>query len=68
MERQELPDAVPVPDAVEQRRDVAEAVPDDENPITDGNGFPLEAAAADWQEQNETVSADPDPDEFGSAT
>ncbi|GAS99041.1 uncharacterized protein RMCC_6006 [Mycolicibacterium canariasense] len=63
MDREQFPDAVPEADAVEQLRDVTEPVPDEENSVTDPGAPPLEASAADWQEQNEVV--DTGDDDFG---
>lgn len=57
-----LPDDVPVADAVEQQRTPLEPVPDEETWAEEASDVPLEAAAADWQEQQETVELDPDED------
>ena len=59
----ELPDDVPVADAVEQQRTASEPVPDEEASAEPPQDAPLEVAAADWQEQLETVELDPDLDE-----
>ena len=59
----EVPDDVPVADAVEQNRDAVERPPDAEAPEVPTNGLPLEATDADWQEQSQTVDSDPDLDE-----
>ena len=56
----ELPDDVPVPDAVEQQRAASEPIPDEEVSAEPRENPPLEAPAADWQEQLETVDLDPD--------
>jgi hypothetical protein len=58
----ELPDDVPVADAVEQQRDTAEPVLDEEASAGPPASPPLEASDADWQEQVETVDLDPDED------
>ncbi|MDV3126948.1 hypothetical protein M1247_18645 [Mycobacterium sp. 21AC1] len=58
MERQDVPDEVPIADAVEQDRDAVEPTPDEEAPEP-ATGMPLEATGADWQEQSETVDLDP---------
>ena len=60
---EELPDDVPVADAVEQQRSI-EPVPDEEDFAEPPDGVPLEAAPADWQEQRETVELDPELDEL----
>lgn len=68
IERDSIPDDVPVPDAVEQNRSVAESAdlenvdPAERVPIDDGSA-PLESNELDWQEQRQVVE-DPDPDEF----
>ena len=59
----ELPDDVPVADAVEQSRMPVEPVPDEEASAEPPEDVPLEAAPADWQEQLETVELDPELDE-----
>jgi len=61
---EELPDDVPVSDAVEQQRTTSEPVPDEEATAEPPDDMPLEAAPADWQEQLEVVELDPEPDEF----
>jgi hypothetical protein len=60
---EELPDDVPVADAVEQQRTPIEPVPDEEDSAGPPDDVPLEATPADWQEQLETVDLDPDLDE-----
>jgi hypothetical protein len=57
---EELPDDVPVADAVEQQRTPVEPVLDEEASAEPPDDVPLEAAQADWQEQLETVELDPD--------
>ena len=59
---EELPDDVPIADAVEQSRTPVEPVPDEEASAEPPENPPLEAAPADWQEQLETVELDPDED------
>ncbi|BBZ39475.1 hypothetical protein [Mycobacterium conspicuum] len=57
-----LPDDVPVADAVEQQRPVADLASDDDYPSSrqpDGD-VPLEAAAPDWHEQQEPIPIDPE--------
>jgi hypothetical protein len=58
-----LPDDVPVADAVEQQRTPSEPVPDEEVSVEPPDDAPLEATPADWQEQLETVELDPEFDE-----
>jgi hypothetical protein len=60
---EELPDDVPVADAVEQYRSASEPVLDEEAPAEPPTDLPLEAASADWQEQLEIVELDPELDE-----
>ena len=60
---EELPDDVPVADAVEQQRSLSEPVLDEEASAEPPDDVPLEAAPADWQEQLEAVELDPDLDE-----
>jgi hypothetical protein len=60
---EELPDDVPVADAVEQRRTFSDPVPDEEASAEPPDDVPLEATPADWQEQLEPVDLDPDYDE-----
>jgi hypothetical protein len=60
---EQLPDDVPVADAVEQTRTASEPAVDDEAPGEPPDTPPLEATAADWQEQLETVELDPEDDE-----
>lgn len=64
-QRDELPDDVPVADAVEQQRTSVEPAPDEEASAGASVEAPLEATPADWQEQLETVESDPEDDEFG---
>jgi hypothetical protein len=59
----QLPDDVPVADAVEQHRTPVEPVPDEEASAEAPSDAPLEASDADWQEQLETVELDPEFDE-----
>jgi hypothetical protein len=61
---EELPDDVPVADAVEQQRRPVEPVPDEEASAEPPDEPPLEVAPADWQEQLETVELDPELDEL----
>jgi hypothetical protein len=61
---EELPDDVPVADAVEQHRTTTEPVPDEEASAEPPEELPLEAAPPDWQEQLETVDLDPELEEF----
>jgi len=60
---EELPDDVPVADAVEQLRTPADPADDEEASAQPPEEVPLEAAPADWQEQLETVDLDSDFDE-----
>jgi hypothetical protein len=60
-----FPDDVPVADAVEQQRPTADSSSDEDyassrQPESD---VPLEAAASDWQEQQELVLIDPEFDD-----
>jgi hypothetical protein len=55
-----LPDDVPVADAVEQQRTPVEPALDEEASAEPPDSVPLEAAPADWQEQLEMVELDPD--------
>jgi hypothetical protein len=59
---EQLPDDVPLADAVEQQRSPSEPVPDEEATAEPADEVPLEAAPQDWQEQLETVELDPDED------
>jgi hypothetical protein len=59
-ERESFPDDVPVNDAVEQLRSVAEP---DEPTSEDADAPPLESNESDWQEQRQVVE-DPDEDEI----
>ena len=61
---EELPDDVPVADAVEQQRTPVEPMPDEEASAEPPVELPLEVAAADWQEQLKSVELDPDFDEI----
>lgn len=61
MTREDVPDEVPVADALEQQREQIDAVPDAEAPVSDVDSPPLEATEPDWQEQREVVTGD---DEF----
>jgi hypothetical protein len=65
---EELPDDVPVADAVEQQRSPVEPVPDEEASVEPPTDVPLEAAPADWQEQLEAVELDPELDELDRDT
>jgi hypothetical protein len=56
----DVPDDVPVADAVEQQRTPVEPTADEEASAEPPEDVPLEASAADWQEQLETVELDPD--------
>jgi hypothetical protein len=60
---EELPDDVPVADAVEQHRTTSEPVLDEEATAEPPEDLPLEAAPRDWQEQLETVELDPELEE-----
>lgn len=62
MQNSELPDDVPAADAVEQQRTPVEPVSDEEASAASPAEMPLETAAADWQEQLETIELDPDED------
>ena len=55
----EIPDDVPVADAVEQHQPTVDMPSEEER---DGD-MPLEAPDSDWQEQRETVLIDPDLEE-----
>jgi hypothetical protein len=57
---EEVPDEVPVADAVEQQREPSEPPVDEEAAAQPPEDPPLEVSAADWQEQLETVELDPD--------
>jgi hypothetical protein len=61
---EKLPDDVPVADAVEQQRAPVEPALDEEASAEPPGDTPLEAPAADWQEQRETVELDPEFDEL----
>ena len=63
-ETDELPDDVPVADAVEQQRTSVEPAPDEEAPAGASVDMPLEATPADWHDQLETVEPDPEYDGF----
>jgi hypothetical protein len=60
---EDLPDDVPVADAVEQLRTPVEPVPDEEATAEPEPDVPLEATPSDWQEQLETVDLDPELEE-----
>jgi hypothetical protein len=62
---EDLPDDVPVADAVEQHRTAVEPALDEEASAAPPDDAPLEAAPADWQEQLETVELDPDDEMTG---
>ena len=64
-ESEDLPDDVPVADAVEQQRSTADPVPDEDAPEEPADDVPLEATDADWQEQRERTDLDPALEEFG---
>ncbi|BBX94002.1 hypothetical protein H5U98_22100 [Mycolicibacterium boenickei] len=64
MTRDDVPDEVPVADALEQRREQSESVPDTEAPVSGLDSPPLEATDPDWQEQREVVTEDSGLDEF----
>jgi hypothetical protein len=57
---EELPDDVPIADAADQQRVVNGPVPDEDAAVEPSSEPPLEASAADWQEQLETIEIDPD--------
>ena len=67
IDRDSIPDDVPVADAVEQNRPVTEPAvldsvdPDGQVPIDDGTP-PLESNEMDWQEQRQVID-DPDADD-----
>jgi hypothetical protein len=63
----DLPDDVPVADAVEQWRPASEPVLDEEAVAESPADVPLEAEPADWQEQLEVVEFDPELDEADGA-
>ena len=52
----DLPDDVPVADAVEQQRPATDPVPDEA--VESPGDPPVEASTADWLEQRETVDLD----------
>ena len=54
----DVPDEVPITDAVEQRREAIETGLDGESSADS----PLEAAEADWLEQLQTAYVEPDAD------
>lgn len=64
MTREDVPDDVPVADALDQDRDPGDPVPDSEVPVTGLDEPPLEATESDWQEQREAVTDDLGLDEF----
>ena len=59
MERHDVPEEVPIADAVEQDRDAVEHAFDEDAPEPATTDVPLEASEADWQEQTEIVDLDP---------
>lgn len=59
MKREDVPDEVPIADAVEQHRDTVEEAPENEAPEPAANGTPPGQSGSDWQEQAETVDLDP---------
>ena len=61
---EELPDDVPVADAVEQHRTLVEPVLDQEASAEPPDALPLEAPPADWQQQLATVELDQELDEL----
>lgn len=62
----EIPDDVPIADAVEQQRPAGQAAPDDDHAAAwpDDADVPLETTDSDWQEQRQSVVTDPDFDEY----
>ena len=65
---EQLPDDVPVADAVEQLRTPVEPVPDEEATAEPEPDMPLEAAPQDWQEQLEAIELDPEEDRVEDET
>jgi hypothetical protein len=59
-DRKELPDDVPVADAIEQQRPTSETALDEEAIVGPPDERPLEAPGPDWQDQLELVDLDPD--------
>jgi hypothetical protein len=57
---EDIPDEVPVTDAVEQQQEVVEPVAEEESPAETTQGPPLEATEADWRQQSENVDLDPE--------
>lgn len=55
---EQLPDEVPIADAVEQQRDAG--APVEESATDVPQSPPLEASPPDWQEQLQTVEVDPE--------
>ena len=53
-------DEIPIPDALEQQRETAPAVSDQEVTAEASGDVPLEASDADWQEQHEEIIDDPE--------
>lgn len=51
-------DEIPIADAVEQQRETAPVVPDEEVSAEAPGDVPLEASDADWQEQHEEIIDD----------
>lgn len=68
MTREDVPDEVPVADALEQQREQTDSVPDAEAPVSDLDSPPLEATDTDWHEQREVVAADDEFDREGGET
>ncbi|MFV8053415.1 hypothetical protein [Mycobacterium sp. 48b] len=64
MTRRDVPDDVPVADALEQQREQSEPVPDVEASVSDLDSPPLEATDPDWQEQREAVEDESGLDDF----
>lgn len=57
---EDVPDEVPVADAVEQQRPPTDSVPDEEEVADEAtDDVPLETTPSDWQEQHQTVDPDP---------
>ncbi|OBK21989.1 hypothetical protein A5635_22620 [Mycobacterium asiaticum] len=62
-DRAEFPDDVPIPDAAEQQRPTVDSLFEEESEVQESGDVPLEADAADWQEQQRTVPVDPELEE-----
>jgi hypothetical protein len=58
-DRDDLPDDIPIADAVEQNQETAPEPPD-----FDRGDAPIEANPPDWQEQLQQVGSDDDFDEY----